>query len=982
MESRPNSQTSPEIPKNPEVRKGLKRLFKDRIDDRSFLNKVRAQSTAMSLVLACAGGVNLGFKYFSGAIPKEFGEQYYDTLATAYSTASNYNIGLNAIELMAVVGSIAAVMGWDQLRGRGGRAHLNKKEYYAEPVVYQGKKPLDILDIKKGDNLLYCDLPKPAAGTILTPEASALYRQASIDSLKSIRNQTADYEYKAMIIEPQPFLPQLEHAEKTPKHQILAGKDIRPAASDSVLLSPDDLEKLISNPQSELQAALEKLEDPILNEQIQLAKQASTPEQIEFMTTEINRYLKGKLHLHALSHFATPERRKPRQLSNSDKAKRFISSRQSDRIEKTVTLLTDAESKLILKVTNGSEGFTIRDLHTALGIEEKADLETLDPISPHFKAQLYYSVYELFRNNSFGDLTEERETDPEKIAQQLSDMGFPIAETKDARETLTDTKKRLDLIKQIERALLPLVVAAVIYTAGSSLEKVTNNLDFSSITQVTDLFPKVSGTSPLGSKSENNLAANTKHKPNATGAPPHTLDWSISTERGSGLEKGYFATETSNKMEHGEWVINRDRKGEIQVPKPPPRKNALQYDLQDYVALSRWVELPYSPSFSFKLPVREGTKLSYLEIDLDPDKYKVYELTDGTIEVEITQDLFDFEGATKIEAVFTKSETPTVKAVSPIAKIDESKLDPKNAQRIQVNTELFSDETFLESIALKAKLNHTYSVRTANSDKLKQATTPEEIVNIVSADQLCNCDTCSSQANLESTLGQTEGHFSNQAFGYLSGVNQFNQGHQTFLTGDTLHGYMVTNNGRVIDPTPSEISPEDEETKQYINSISRDDDIDRFYNNNKRLIDKRYSGSNPGDIARILRSVLGVGLLAGAGLGARRLLNNERREQTTAITNTAKRKLFLSSISKNDLKSAYRFFPWLSFGEDGEFSQENLDGLNKDDLLTKINDNSKNSTILEYRRNPKTAEEQTGISGLQALKMRYIAHFIQGLKRP
>src|SRR3989344_6241763 len=222
MENRIDSLSSP----NPES-KGLK-INKDRIDDQIDITRLKARLSATSLVLACAGGVRGAFAMWGSSLSADFTQQHLPALTAAYSTVSTFNLSLNTVELVVIAASFAATELWAR-RKRGVVMRpvygTQTKEYLAEPVVYRGKKPLDPFNVKRGDNLLFCALPKPEPGTVLTSEARVLYSQASIIALKEIREGFADYDYRAAIIATDNYIPQLKHADKVPNQQILAGKD-------------------------------------------------------------------------------------------------------------------------------------------------------------------------------------------------------------------------------------------------------------------------------------------------------------------------------------------------------------------------------------------------------------------------------------------------------------------------------------------------------------------------------------------------------------------------------------------------------------------------------------------------------------------------------------------------------------------------------------------------------------------------------------
>lgn len=484
-------------------------------------------------------------------------------------------------------------------------------------------------------------------------------------------------------------------------------------------------------------------------------------------------------------------------------------------------------------------------------------------------------------------------------------------------------------------------------------------------------------------KSTSASSVNLKHRSTVAGfPPPHTVDWDVSGQGEFYDERGYYTLETAHQIEGGEWIVNQDRKRMLDLPLLPSIKNLPE----DYMRISRWLELPSVNIYRFKLPVLKGTKLSYLEIGAP---HRVYELTDGTIEVEIVQNLDKFIPAADIKAYFTKAEEPELKAVSPLQRLDESKLETGNRGKVQelIASAPTDDEGIIKAIAQKVKNSHLYSITSPNMDRLNTLNSAEELVDIVAHDALCSCDTCSAQAALETTLGQTDDQFVNVAFGYLNMVHALEdkeRGYGGFLRGDTRHAYMLTNRGMIVDPTPS-ISNGDEATERYLEQLRKstsyeeNKDGDIFFGRNRQLIDKKYSrnlGDDLNDYFSFLGVLAGFGLINGLYFGSR-FMNRERRGRISQTARNITRKALLSPLTEGDLELAYSFFPWISFGGGTEMRRNRVPALSKEELLGRITENTAQEFLEEYKRNPTLFEKRARIRIPASLKIRYIANFLQ-----
>jgi hypothetical protein len=954
----------------------LKAIKTDRIDRQISQTQWVARFTLTSIVGGVAGLTRYGLETLGRSASREFVDQN-QWLVPVYESVNDYSIGLNATE----AGVILIPVVYATFKSFTDKRNLYREDTLnvtAEPLVYKSKKPLEVgnFTLRKKDNVIYACLPHPEEGIELTPEATQLYGNAVRLAVEDIRKRFAGHDYKAIAIDSRSFTANtsLDSASRISNAQILQGKDINSSAGELIIIPTEDLDKLQFNTTDQLRAALDRLNDPNLEQYFALVQRASSQAEIEKIQLIIKTYLKSKLTAHALAHFAESQVKKITEPPLIYKKK----------IYETVQLLTDRQGQLIIQRGTTDDGFSKRELHQSLGVERDVKVQDLDPNSVHYRGQLLYIVHELLRTNSITDLIQQQETDPQVVAEKLAKLGFPIAKSTDALHNVADNKVRLDLIKQIERSLIPLMIAGIIYAATPTGVRIARNIDFSNLPGILNMVPKNTQQAIIDASKPSDFSVRSRHRSSVYGLlPPRTVDWLILNE-GDIPMIGYYTLETSHRIENGEWVINQDRARVLEVPKPPyETESSIKINDKNYLHLTQRLDLPFTPTYRFKLPVREGTQLSYLDMSLENATYKVYELTDGTIEIEINhKDMLDFNPVIEIDAYFTKVITPTIKAKTSITPIDSKKLDQDNLQKIEDIKSNAPRGGFVTSIAEKVKGSHLYSLASRFQDRLHHQRSGEELVNIVASDEVCACDTCTAGAVLESTLGQTSDDFANIAFGYLNGVHAL-EGREnrylSFLRGDTRHAYMIKNDGSIVDPTPS-VSNGDELTEKYLDNIRRNsrgsEDHNTYFRRQSALIDKYFHGQKPGDYLKILRILGGFGLVSAAYLGFRFLNNTERRSIMAQRAKRTRRSLFLATLSDKDLDLANNFIPWLSFGEGLVMGQESFD-LSKEEKYGRARRNYSAEAIDRYKADPSPLEVKAGIKGLDALKMRYLARFFE-----
>lgn len=955
----------------------------DRIDNQAGLTRWVARMNAPALILACAESTHRLINFLGepniNIITMDILDRF-PWIFTLYETTHGEPAKwINGTEI-ALLAIPAVVMEYKSWRGQKKLYSDNILQTTAESLVYQGKIPLKTgaMDFKKGDNMLYVSLPRPQEGSILTPEAIQLYGRATQLALDGVRDNFAGKNYKGVVLDPHSFaaISVLEGAPRISNAQLLSGKDIDPLKGYSLIVSPKDLERMQFSKSDELRVALEALSDPILNNYFTLAQSSSFEKELLNIQRQINKYLKTSLHTHALKHFTEPQ------------VVRVEKYPFKKRIYETVQLFTDSSGKLRLQRSTTEDGFYSVDFHRALEIEEEVTLDKLDKYATHYKGQLLYLIYELLRKNSLGELVQEEYTDPLQVAQRLTQLGFPIDKSADALYTIADTKRRLDLLKQIQRAILPVMIAAFIYAATPPIQRIVENTDLADIPKIARMIPnrvrELLTEYTVSRARTSATAVEIKHRTTVPGfPPPHTVDWLVhSSDYRS--RSGYYTLATSHQMEGGEWIINQDRKKELDIPSI----SSGERPSEDYISIYKVLELPRVNNFHFKLPLPEGKQLSYLSLS---QPHKVYELTDGTIEIVITQNLDEwFDPTVSINAYFTKVKESWLKAVSPLPKLDESRLIPGNTARVRLAIASASsdNEGTIKAVAQKVKDDHLYSIASPNIKRLDTLTTPEELVTTVAFDRVCDCDTCNSAAALETTLGQTEDQFVNIAFGYLHMNHALEKDvedkYSSLLRGDTRHAYMLTNRGTIVDATPS-VSNGDEQTEKYLEQLRKstsyeeNTDSDIFFGINHVLLNKKYPKDPKEDLndyLSILGIVGGFGLLNGLYFGSR-FMNRERRARIVQTAVVAKKAFYLSPLSEKDLELAFNFFPWMSFGGATEMRRGISHDLTKEEMLEKVKENLTKEALDDYTKNPSGLEKRAGIRGLASLKMRYLARFLQ-----
>lgn len=294
--------------------------------------------------------------------------------------------------------------------------------------------------------------------------------------------------------------------------------------------------------------------------------------------------------------------------------------------------------------------------------------------------------------------------------------------------------------------------------------------------------------------------------------PSDQLLWKVKEVDGMS-SSGYYSLSTSNTYNNGEWELNKSKSKKLDLPDKISGPQLI---------LNQVERLNPATGYTFKIPIKHGTKIGALEIkDFDNKKIiaEVDQLSDGTVQVTIPP----FSTITPViqtQVSLVPSTDRGVHATKAVEPIDLSKLSEKARQAL--NKGFDADEKFSDAIVQAIKDSHKYSLKPKDLDKLKPIQSAEDRVNVEAEWTECWCYTCNELNTLLSSHNPN-GVPVNLALGYMH--NAQTPGSKTVyaspgLMADTAHAWGVDAFSRILDATPGEIAG-DKLTEKYILQLQR-----------------------------------------------------------------------------------------------------------------------------------------------------------------
>lgn len=803
--------------------------------------------------------------------------------------------------------------------------------------VYQGSPLLGRL--ARGDNFYYVRMGK-ASGS----EAPAI--DAFDCFLKRAREVMAKHEYNLVAMEiPTNFRFPPDGYASLPRGRLFGGKrwDIADEQKQVVLLNREQFEDFSFSPQAAFVKGCQALGNKRVEEYFALAKSAQNPEQrlkardllsCEFVE-EIERQVNAQNSASSLI-FQRDEEYSPRRRKVHEQ-----------------TLIREKDGELFAETLKNG---------TSAGIVPLSRL--------HLKGasvKTAYELYQILQKTPIEELTRERVLERDKVIEAMEaaavEIQLPPAKYESFRREYTppSSRKKAVLLALTIPFLLPIYLSlrlakpflttVAIYLASQPLEEVAKNFYTLNHLTANPAVTKEIDYEPIAFPSE---------------LLPHRLDWKIAAT-GEINPYGYYTLKTSNRIELGSWVINREAKEKL--PLPPYFDETIPH-----ILLSKRVGLNLDGNTAFRIPVKDGTNLAALRLtDRDGNivPADTWKLTDGTVGVELQRNLLEGGPAwIDAHAYLAASDAPQVKAVGEIPPVDPNKIDPYILEDLRA-LEAYTANTVLTEFV---RNNHLYSLDPPGKSLLRGVSSPEDLVNVINLLPGCLCEICNTESVLLSTIDGDDPLV--MAFGYLHGnFNPAAKG-KYFLLAEAYHAYGIDAQGDIFDATPSKAS-DDQLTQRYFESRksnesnARDSQEQEWTTLQQEIAQK---SQTPEDfIHNIKLLVIFLTSIAALSLikpGVNLAKAAASRDNLLFLGDKAAEKLF----SEKDLELAYNFFSWLSWSnEERQVGSWSVKG---NDILGLIRKNVNQEALSDYLAVPKAAEDKADLSLVDRAKMRILARYL------
>ncbi|MEK7518042.1 MAG: hypothetical protein AAB583_05865, partial [Patescibacteria group bacterium] len=561
------------------------------------------------------------------------------------------------------------------------------------------------------------------------------------------------------------------------------------------------------------------------------------------------------------------------------------------------SLIQETETGFLFVTINDAGGIHSSPLDRLLGTNDQPLEEILSSTRPIKKAQVAYIIHELLRETEFEELINTSTQNKEEIVKKLKSYGINIPES---------IKKASDLIEmkflppgklgKIRTLLAPLIVYASVYQGLSYLEDPQKYNEIINPTAI-----------------ERTIREQNIQFPDSL--PEVGLDWKI---EGTMPSDGYFITQTSHIFKGRHWEENE----EIKRPLKLPQTIDIQPD-DPYLTLSKIIPVNWLGDTTFKIPIKENTKVTAIQILDKKGEYvgfETYELTDGTVQVKIPNRLSNPAWIT-LNAKLSPQPQNTVRAPQHLHPVNSQKLSEKTNNILKNATEQ-SPSNPSKTIFDQIRQNHGYSLDPPNKEKLKEARTPEEVLNTIIELEACMCEVCNTAAVLASST-QEKAEAVNMAYGYI-GISNHPAGASVngFLRSEAAHAFGIDEKGEILDATPTGSTAADSLTQEYIKILRNPPgNADATWSQQQQeMINQANQKKNLTDKIKLLG---GIAAAAAGGLGLyqgiRVLRRPETKERVRSLSDTA----ITTIYSTDDLQRAHNFFEWLSYGKKASSSLSN-----------------------------------------------------------
>ncbi len=816
--------------------------------------------------------------------------------------------------------------------------------YRASQFVYQGDSiERHGISLKKGDNFMYVELPY-----LQNPDLkSDIHRYALSRIKKSMANQTISA--VALPYETPGLFPR-ENNVMPLESKLFKGKGIESRYQYSILVTPQEFEALASFPNEEFTKVVEALDDrTVIELYAQARKENEDLEKLKRIEGLLLKRVDQILVQEVIGKMNGPE----------IQFRRDVSQMYPER--------TTVYPMSILRKTE--DGYFFVKIQIPTGeirsipldhLLKTADIpieSVINSTNIHKRAQLSYLVWDFIREFSLKELASKQILSRGEILQKAKELGLdlPIYGFEQYSERWPFDNRNYLLPK---RAIPPLLTTLALYAAGSFLSS-AENIDY-----LKQLPAQVEKVSQQTSGKESAVLPDR--------LSPAGLEWKI---EGTVDPNGYYTTDTSHQFAKGGWEVNQQVEKQIKLPKT--------FAGDKYIRLQRVQELNPLNRGKIKIPIKTGTELAALDITNylgETVDFTLNQITDGTIEAVLPNNLISSSPWVNIDARLTPSIKPAIFASQKMDAIDTNKLSPEAKNQIEkAKSAAISFDQFTEYTASIISNSHQYSFNPAGKEKVNKAQTPEEYINAIVEIAGCICASCNTAAVPATTVYEGEG-FANIAFGFIA-IDGHTAGSQNgFLRTEARHAFGITNSGKIFDATPTSIANEPM-TQQYMNMLHGSGIGDtaevRWEKNKQEIQAEAEKKGKIWDGLKIMGAIAAAGATAFALRQASRFI--KRVSGNTNPVEIADKAVGLG-LNKEDKTRAINFLTWVSFGKRPEKTNLNQDlnlG-NETNWLKYLRDNVSYEKLLSYIKSPKTYERKYGLSPVESTKLRILARHLLG----
>lgn len=275
---------------------------------------------------------------------------------------------------------------------------------------------------------------------------------------------------------------------------------------------------------------------------------------------------------------------------------------------------------------------------------------------------------------------------------------------------------------------------------------------------------------------------------------PH-IDWRISGNKMR--TSGYYTTGTSSDFnnEAGVWNNERGRSHVLHVPHEAIDKSTPHIKLDRRIVVN-----PFKEMTTLKIPINDGSQLSTLVVtDENGEKAacSVFELQDGTVELQLDPRLVETTYV-DISVFLTKAPNPAVYAVQRIPELNMAALTGSARELADTLAGSISLDNSVK--ALKRGINKKYEYSLKTTTDTDTHGDQEQYINQLASSSGIECARAATISALLLANAPDSDTFVNTATGYLY------SGKSNVLMDVPKHAWLVSNTGKLYDPTPTRIA--------------------------------------------------------------------------------------------------------------------------------------------------------------------------------